>query len=341
MNVPLKPWLYRLAGLLVSVFFLYLAVRGVDLLESLRTLGTARLPLLCAAMAVYLLGLPVRASRWRLILHEQKALSLREVLVPTIVGHMANNVLPARAGELYRAHFLGRRVGASRSGVVGSIVVERAFDGLMLVGVMLLVVVLFPGEHFIGAAALLVALFFVGLAAGIFLYGRRPEAAHRGVEAGLRLLPQSLQGFVGPRLDLFLRGVGGFMRTGGYAGILLSTGLIWVIEASAIALVVVSFGVYLPVGGYLLVFALAALGTTLPSGPGYVGPYQYAFVLGLGFFAVSRETALAVSVAAQLSLLGSVTVIGLALLWRENLRPAPPSAGAREREEAKAGEGVG
>jgi hypothetical protein len=40
----------------------------------------------------------------------------------------------------------------------------------------------------------------------------------------------------------------------------------------------------------------------------------------LGSFAVSRETALAVSVVAQISLLGSVTLIGLALLWREQLR---------------------
>jgi hypothetical protein len=40
----------------------------------------------------------------------------------------------------------------------------------------------------------------------------------------------------------------------------------------------------------------------------------------LGAFAISSETALAVSVAAQLAFFGSVTAIGLALLWREQLR---------------------
>jgi len=84
--------------------------------------------------------------------------------------------------------------------------------------------------------------------------------------------------------------------------------------------VVVAFGVALPLNGYLLVFVLSVLGTTLPAGPGYVGPYQYAFVLGLGFFAVSRETALAVSAVAFLALFGSVTAIGLILLVREQLR---------------------
>ena len=98
------------------------------------------------------------------------------------------------------------------------------------------------------------------------------------------------------------------------------TVLVWVVDACAIALVVASFGVALPLVGFVLVSALVALSTTLPSGPGYVGPFQYAFVLSLGTFAVSRETALAISVAAQLALLGSVTFIGLAFLWREQLR---------------------
>jgi uncharacterized membrane protein YbhN (UPF0104 family) len=95
---------------------------------------------------------------------------------------------------------------------------------------------------------------------------------------------------------------------------------VWALDASAVALVVASFGVALPPIGYVLVFALVALSTTLPSGPGFVGPFQYAFVLSLGSFAVSRETALAISVVAQLSLLGSVSLIGLAILWREQLR---------------------
>jgi uncharacterized protein (TIRG00374 family) len=319
----LKSWFYRIAGILISIFFVYLAVRWVDLSESLRVLGTAELWLLGVAALVYLSGLPVRALRWRLILRAQKVLSLREIMVPLLVGHMANNVLPARAGEIYRAHFLGRRVRISRSGIVGSIVVERTFDGLMLVCIMLSVFVLFPQEHFLGTAAFITGLAFLGLAAGILFYGRTVDQTHRRIDRGLDLLPKVIKRFVGVRLDAFLRGIRGFLTAGRYLGVSLYTALIWLIEASAIALVVLSFGIALPAIGYLLVFALAALSTTLPSGPGYIGPYQYAFILALEAFAVSRETALAVSIAAQFVLLGSVTVIGLVCLWRENLSTRP------------------
>jgi uncharacterized protein (TIRG00374 family) len=115
------------------------------------------------------------------------------------------------------------------------------------------------------------------------------------------------------------------------AGIL--TFIVWVLDACAIALVVVAFGVSLPLSGFVLVFTLATLSTTLPSGPGYIGPFQYAFVVSLGAFAISQETALAVSVITQLVLLGPVTLIGLALLWREQLLTRDSRSGEKLRDE--------
>lgn len=328
--------MYKIAGILVSVFFVYLAVRRVDLSESMRVLKTVRPAWLVAAMVVYLSNFPIRALRWRRILWSQKSLSLREILVPVLVGHMANNVLPARTGEVYRAHFLGRRVEMSRSVAVGSIVVERALDGLMLVGVILLVLALFPQTHFLAGAALVTGAVFLVLAAGILFYGFATEGADRAIERAVGFLPWGLRKLVDSRMGLFLRGIKGVTTARGYLEAGAYTVLIWAMEAGAIALVIVSFGVTLPPGGYFLVFALASLGTTLPSGPGYVGPYQYAFVLGLGVFAVSKEEALAISVAAQLALLGSITMIGLILLWREQFRAVTSVSGhkySRQRKE--------
>ncbi len=316
----MKSWAYKIAGILVSVFFVYLAVRKVDLSESLWALTGIRPALLGAATLVYLSSFPVRALRWRLILRAQKTLSLGDIIGPVFVGYMANNLLPARAGEIYRAHFLGRRVRMSRSGVAASIVVERTFDGLMLVGVILLVFALFPQAHFLGGAALLTGIAFLALATGILFYGLAVDKTHKVVDRLLRLVPDSFRRPIDVRMRFFLHGIRGisttreFLAAGGY------TALIWVLEACAIALVVASFGILLPLVGFVLVFALAALSTTLPSGPGYVGPFQYAFVLALGYFAVSDEVAFAVSVTTQLALLGSVTLIGLVLLWIAQLQ---------------------
>lgn len=327
----LKSWIYKLAGILVSVLFVYLAVRRVDLSESLRVLGSVNLVILMAATAVFLIGYPIRALRWQRILREQKTLSVRQTLVPVFVGYMANSVLPARAGELYRAHFLGRRARMSRSGVVASIVVERAFDGLMLALVVTLVFFLFPQEHFLGVAALFTMLTFLALAFGIFLYVLVAERTHWLVDRGLGLLPCVLEERVSARLKIFLLGIRGVSTVRGLLVVGAYTVFVWILEICAYSLAIAAFDVSLPLGGFLLVYTLAALGTTLPAGPGYIGPYQYAFVLGLGVFVVSRETALAVSVAAQLALMGPVTLIGLVLLWREQLRNGAFSARGDQR----------
>ncbi|CAN5867096.1 lysylphosphatidylglycerol synthase transmembrane domain-containing protein [soil metagenome] len=305
----------------------------MDLSEALRTLGEVNPALLASATLVFLCGYPIRALRWRRILRVQKHLSLRQTLVPVFVGYMANNLLPARAGELYRAHFLGRRARMSRSGAAASIVVERAFDGLMLVSLILLVSVLFPGEGFLSAAAFITGLAFLGLAVGIFLYVLLADSSHGAVDRAIGLLPGRLERVVGERLKLFLRGMRGVSTLGGALEVGAYTVVIWAVEITAYTLAVLAFGVTLPLAGHLLVYTLAALGTALPSGPAYVGPYQYAFVLALGVFAISRETALAVSVGTQIALLGSVTVIGLFLLWREQLRagPLPKSDESREK----------
>jgi uncharacterized protein (TIRG00374 family) len=316
---------YGLAGLLVSVLFVYLAVRKVDLIESLQVLSSLDPRWIVASMLVYLLlALPIRGLRWRLILREQKLLSLKEILAPLYVGYMANNVLPARVGELYRAHFLGRRARMSRSGAVASIVIERTFDGLMLVGMVLLLFFLFPQDQFLGRAALVMTLVFLALAAGILFYGFATAGTNRAVHKALGLLPERLGQFVGLRLEFFLKGMRGVSATGGYLAVGLYTVCAWFFEACAIGLVLGSFRISLTLSGFVLVYALSALATALPSGPGYVGPYQYAFVLSLGASGFSEETALAVSLATQFSLFGSVIIIGLALLWKDQLQTQWP-----------------
>ena len=311
-----------MAGISVSVVFVYLAMRRADLQEFLSALGTVDLRWLLAAVLVYLLGFPIRSLRWRRILLNQTALSVRDVVAPVVLGHMANNLLPARAGEVYRAHVLGSRAHLSRSVVVGSIVAERTFDGLMLVGAILFVYFLYPEASFLGGAALFTGFVFLSLAAGIVFYGFATPGTHRIVDRIVGLLPHRLQKIAAQRLMLFLEGVRSASTTGGYLKTGVYTVLIWALEAAAILLTIRSFGVVLPVGGYLLVYVMVTLGTTLPSGPGYIGPYQYAFVLALGLFAISREEALAISVAAHFALSGSITVIGLLVLWWEWLRSA-------------------
>ena len=119
-------------GLAVSALFLGLLFVGVDRDELWESLREVDARWLLAAAPVYAAALWLRAARWRRILWPELPIGARETFAPMLVGYAANNVLPARAGEVLRALILKRRHGTSRSAAVGTIVVERALDGLVL-----------------------------------------------------------------------------------------------------------------------------------------------------------------------------------------------------------------
>jgi uncharacterized membrane protein YbhN (UPF0104 family) len=50
----------------------------------------------------------------------------------TTIGYMGNNVYPARAGEVLRAVILKRKEGVSVSASLATIIVERIFDGVVM-----------------------------------------------------------------------------------------------------------------------------------------------------------------------------------------------------------------
>jgi hypothetical protein len=105
-------------------------------------MSSARLPWLCLAVVGVGADLVFRALRWQRLIAPIHPVPLRRLSGYMLVGYLANNVLPARLGELVRSHYLGDREGISRSATLGTVVVERVVDTVVLVG--------------IGAAAILV-----------------------------------------------------------------------------------------------------------------------------------------------------------------------------------------
>ncbi len=75
-------------------------------------------------------------------------------------------------------------------------------------------------------------------------------------------------------------------------------------------------------------FKLFHLSTLVPTAPGYVGSYQAAFVVILGQFGVTATSALVAATAVQVYLIGSFTLLGLAIMAIAALmamaRPAKP-----------------
>jgi uncharacterized protein (TIRG00374 family) len=167
-------------GIAISVFAIWILIHSVDLNQAFEVLRTASPAWIALMIVTATIDVGARGARWRALLAPIARLPYRRVLGYTYIGYLANNVLPARLGELYRSHALGEGEGLSRTTVLGTVVVERVVDTVMVVAIAATAVVVLSVRGVIGNTVLL-GLAFVTLLDTLLGLG---IAAHRLPGAG-------------------------------------------------------------------------------------------------------------------------------------------------------------
>lgn len=288
-----------LIGVMIGAIFLWLSLRQTSLTQVQTILLDANRGYLWLALLAYWVDLGFRVARWRILLWEIKPLSFRSVSLSLIVGYAANNLFPARLGELFRADFAGRRYRLSRSAVIASIFVERVLDGLVLVLCLILGSLFVPGHPILERLTILSAFVFLGIFGLLWLINRGFWAAK------IQSVPA-----IADRWHSFRAGLG-IMRGQGTLTVIGLSLVIWLLEGTAIWLVLRALSVFLNGLQMLPIVGVTSLSTLIPSAPGFIGTYQYAYAVGLQLFDYNSALGIAAATAVQLFLMGSVTITGL------------------------------
>lgn len=129
--MQMKKWQFWF-GVLISILFLWLALRGLHLGDFWGAMQKANYIWLLPAILVYFVGVWVRAWRWHYLLAPIKKIPTSAMFPITTIGYMGNNIYPARAGEVLRAVILKRKEGVPVSASLATIIVERIFDGVVM-----------------------------------------------------------------------------------------------------------------------------------------------------------------------------------------------------------------
>jgi uncharacterized protein (TIRG00374 family) len=303
-------------GILVSAACLFLVLRGVDLGRTADLLTGARPTWLLLAVAAILADLFFRAVRWQILVAPIRRVPLGRLTGYMLVGYLANNVLPARLGELVRSHYLGDREGISRSATLGTVVVERVVDTVVLVGIGACAILVLNVRGVV-VSAILVGVALAGLlvvALAVALAAHRLPGAERVAEF-LGRWPR-VRGIVS-RLRDGLR-VAALPRTVAAAALLSVAA--WSCTVLAFLAAGQALGIELTVGQGALLAAGTNLATAVPSGPGYLGTFEYAgqtIALAFGFGA-AEGLALAVLIHFLTLTVGSLggAVALIRLGWR-------------------------
>ena len=303
----------------MSAFFLVLLLRQVDRGELGAALRDVRPGWLLVAAPVYLGALWTRAWRWRLILRPHLRLGGRDAFAMLVIGYAANNVLPVRAGEFVRAGLLQRDHGAPWSVALGTIVVERIFDGLVLTAFLVVTVALAGGNAALRALAVAGAAGFLAASVLIALLAARPRAGAGVATALLRFAPAGLRSRASGWVEGF---VGGLTALGGgrsWAVVTAATAATWGLEAAAYGLVGRAFGLGLDAPLYAGVTGAANLAIVAPSTAGGVGPFEFFAREAATVFGAATATATAYALALHALLIVPLVLLALLLLWRRGL----------------------
>jgi uncharacterized protein (TIRG00374 family) len=234
----------------------------------------------------------LRSYRWRVILSAEGKVGIPLAFWATSAGYLGNNVLPARAGEVIRSLMISSRTGMSKAFVLTTALSERVVDAIAVITISSVVLLTMknPPGWLASAARPFAILGFCGVA-GIVLIPAFEVFWFKFL--GLLPLPPKLRAQVEGALRNGLQGIRSFHNYGRLARFVLLTGIIWSIDAVTTITLARSINLHVTLPMAFLLTAGLALGSALPSTPGYVGIYQFVAISVLTPFGLSRTAAIA------------------------------------------------
>jgi len=318
-------------GIAVSAVCVWISMKDVRLSEVLDALRRANWMGFVGVMALTVFGFWIRAVRWRSLIASPRRISTDSLFSATMIGFMANNVLPFRLGEFVRPWALARREGMSKTTLLATIVVERAVDMLTLLGILGISLMVHPiseateGGRMVRAGAGVLLVVCVALTVFLVALEMQPRLAHRMIGAMAGVLPMAVRDRVTKMAQHFLEGLGLFRDLPRLAWVFLLSFTMFGIYTLALSLSMWSLdirggnGLPIPWYGGLDMLVITAIGIMVPAAPGYIGTLNLACIAGLALFGVPKDVAVPFSWFYFVSQWLPITAVGLYYLNREGL----------------------
>jgi len=342
----LKNWRFWL-GVVISGGLLWWFFHDVDLEGLGRGFAQANYFILVWWVVPLAVSYMLRIWRWKLFLDSIHPVKFLNAASGTMIGFMANGLLPLRAGELIRPYVVARNSGYKYSSALATVIFVRILDGLVIMAIFIWMIFLFPfgGMVKTGLAIAVGAVYVTGCLALVFLYYRRDRVA------GILSLPARLFGKkTREKVRSFFIGFGDGLHIFNHKGRLwAAVGLSFAIWGTAVLSYVpiiqaMPFAELTPWFAAPFTLAYVCLGVVFPSAPGFLGIFEQFGYLGLTTCApaivgvygeAGKGMAGAFAILLHVTQVLPYIVVGLIFLVREGL-----SLGQLQRDRLKEGSGM-
>ena len=321
-----KPDIRLWIGIAISAFFLILLFRKIDFDKLVAAFSVMDYRYIPPALAFTFVSYYLRAVRWKFLLLPIKRTRLSNLFPATLIGYMANNLLPARLGELVRAYSLGRKEGIGSSAVFASLVVDRLCDGFTVLALLLITffTIRLPAgtEHIqrgLVTGGYVTFALYLAVLAFLALLKKRTDWTVRLVAMVVSPMSATCSDKVTTQMRSFISGIRIPKGALGITAVIVSSLFIWASAIWPVDLVLRSFGTPLPVTACMFIMVFLVFAVMVPASPGYVGTYHFACVTALSAFQIGSEKALSIALVIHGLSFFPVIAAGLFCLWRDKL----------------------
>lgn len=314
-------------GIVISVLLLWWVLRGVDVAAVWAGIRGMHVGWFTAAVAVTSAGFILRAVRWKVLLDPiRPGTAFRSRFAAVCIGFMGNNLLPARAGEFARVYAFSRLEPVTVSGALGSLVVERFLDGMMIL--LLLAAAMatpgFPSEvmvagRSVGAAVGTLSVLLLAAMLPVVLILVWPRPVVRVAEWVAHRIPGGKGEVLVLALEAFLAGLASLRSARYLVPALLWSLAFWLWHSWAFWLGFRAFGIEAGFAAALFLNGILAFFVAVPSSPGFFGTFHAGAVVALSVYGIAEDRILSFAFGQHLGGFIPVTLLGLWYAWRLGL----------------------
>ena len=307
--------IFLIASLVVSVFFLWVALRGVDFQQVLKSIQQAEVGWIIVSAIGITAGLWTRGIRWHGLLDFKPPL-LKTCHI-TNLGFLLN-LLPLRVGEVARS-ILIMREGVPVVTAATSVVLERLIDTLLVVIMIVFSIIRIPTvpPEIIKPTIVFGAAVVFAFAVMVF-FARFPVVGHRVLAAVERVLPFLKRLGMDELFDQLLVGLKPLTHLRSAIFAIAWTLICWALSILTLYALVRALNITNIDGTPLdestrillttLGLGLAALGNAVPVSVAGIGPFEATILLAGQTVGIPKESAISLGF-----LFHGVNIVGYAI----------------------------
>ena len=292
----------RWVATIVVVILLAYAATRLDWHAIGATVRHASPQLLAAATLVNLLSLAIKGVRWSVFLRRIGVRSVSVAIRSTFIGAAVNNIMVANSGEAARVMLVSRGTGVQRGSVLATLAIDRIFDPLCYLSLLLVAAGIVPlPAQLTRARAVAVLPLALIMAVVVWLTVRGPG------DIALTDAPPNWRA----RLRRFRGDLTGLASAGRMSTAFTLSVVVWASQLVTFHLVARASGLRLPWAGDVAALLLTNAGLILRATPANVGYFQFAYAVAAAPFGVPANAAIAAALLLQVVQIIPVTLLGL------------------------------